>query len=134
MISHLNLDPPSSSPVSAQYSTFGQWRTIESNSAGSNDKTSSNCTGLSQNQNRLLYLIDLHTKQAEDRDGSDRWIRKQALSVLIYEGIIEEALEYDYAPLSALINNRRVWINVSQEGQSDIEHLRDQKFINALQV
>ena len=47
-------------------------------------------TGLSSNQNRLLYLLDLHTKRAEDRDDADLWIRKQALSVLIYEGIIKE--------------------------------------------
>ena len=91
-------------------------------------------TGLSSNQNRLLYLLDLHTKRAEDRDDSDLWIRKQALSVLIYEGIIKETLDYDYAPTSTLIDNRRVWINVSQDGQSDVEYLREEELICALQV
>mmetsp|Transcript_33715 Transcript_33715/g.99349 ORF Transcript_33715/g.99349 Transcript_33715/m.99349 type:complete len:100 (-) Transcript_33715:4019-4318(-) len=52
-------------------------------------------TGLSANQNRLLYLLDLHTKRAEDRDDCDLWIRKQALSVLIYEGVIKEVGGFD---------------------------------------
>jgi hypothetical protein len=58
----------------------------ETSSSEEDDKA----TGLSSNQNRLLYLLDLHTKRAEDRDDSDLWIRKQALTVLIYEGIIKE--------------------------------------------
>lgn len=33
-----------------------------------------------------------------------------------------------------MIENRRVWINVSQEGQSDIELLREEELINALLV
>ena len=82
----------------------------------------------------MLYLIDLHTTKATDREGSDRWVRKQALSVLIYEGVIAGVFDYDYAPQSALVENRRVWINVSQEGQSDIELLREEELINALLV
>ena len=56
----------------------------------SSDEEKGKTTGLSTNQNRLLYLLDLHTKRAEDRDDCDLWIRKQALSVLIYEGVIKE--------------------------------------------
>ena len=91
-------------------------------------------TGLTENQNRLLYLISLHASTAKDRDGSDRWIRKQALAVLIYEGVISDIFDYDYAPQSALIENRRAWMNVSQEGQSDIELLREEELISALLV
>ena len=61
-------------------------------------------------------------------------MRKQALSVLIYEGIIAGIFDYDYAPQSVLVENRRVWINVSQEGQSDIELLREEELIHALLV
>ena len=53
----------------------------------------------------------------DDGDSTDRWIRKQALSVLIYEGIVAKVFDYDYAPCSSLIDNRRVWINISQEGK-----------------
>ena len=72
---------------------------------------------MTDNQNRLLYFIHLHTKKNDDGDSKDRWIRKQALSVLLYEGIVAKVFDYDYAPCSALIENRRVWINISQEGK-----------------
>ena len=91
-------------------------------------------TGLTDNQNKLLHLINLHTANAKNREGSDRWIRKQALQVLVYEGVIAEVFDYDYAPQSSLIDNRRVWVNVSQEGQSDVEFLREDGLINALLV
>ncbi|KAL7542407.1 hypothetical protein ACHAXR_013410 [Thalassiosira sp. AJA248-18] len=107
---------------------------LESDSEALVEDSDDGDTGLTDNQNRLLYLIDLHTKKATDREGSDRWIRKQPLSVLIYEGIISEIFDYDYAPQSALIENRRVWVNVSQEGHSDIELLREEELISALLV
>lgn len=88
--------------------------------------------GLTDNQNRLLYLIDLHTKKAVNRTDKDIWIRKQALSVIVYEGVLADVFGYDYAPTSTLIENKRVWCNISQEGQSDIEFLREEELINAL--
>ncbi|KAH8077207.1 hypothetical protein JL720_10172 [Aureococcus anophagefferens] len=74
-----------------------------------------------QNQNRLLYLVSLYTHKAESHDDKDEWIRKPALLVLIYEGIVANVLDYDYAPQSELIENRRVYLNISQEGKSDVE-------------
>lgn len=96
------------------------------------DGHSVNLTGLTSNQRRLLYLIELHTNRATIRSDKDVWIRKQALSVIIYEGILANVFDYDYAPSSTLIENKRVWCNMSQEGQSDIEFLREEQFINAL--
>jgi WD repeat-containing protein 35 len=80
----------------------------------------------------LLYLIDLHSRKAENRNEKDIWIRKQALSVIVYEGVVADVFDYDYAPTSILINNKRVWCNISQEGQSDIEFLREEELVNAL--
>lgn len=77
-------------------------------------------------------MIDLHSKKANNRGDKDIWIRKQALSVIVYEGILADVFDYDYAPQSTLIENRRVWCNLSQEGQSDIEFLREEGLINAL--
>ena len=71
-------------------------------------------TGLTENQNRLLYMISLYTHKAETHDDKDEWIRKPALLVLIYEGIVANVLDYDYAPQSELIENRRVYLNISQ--------------------
>jgi WD repeat-containing protein 35 len=43
-------------------------------------------------------------------------------------------LDFDYAPASALIENRRIWMNISQEGKSDIEFLREEELVNGLQM
>mmetsp|Transcript_38301 Transcript_38301/g.122822 ORF Transcript_38301/g.122822 Transcript_38301/m.122822 type:complete len:350 (+) Transcript_38301:73-1122(+) len=91
-------------------------------------------TGLTENQNRLLYLISLYTHKAQSYEDSDQWIRKPALLVLIYEGIVANALDYDYAPQPEMIENRRVYLNISQEGKSDVEFLREEELLNGLQV
>jgi hypothetical protein len=37
--------------------------------------------GLTENQNRLLYMIDLYTHKAQGADDKNEWIRKPALMV-----------------------------------------------------
>ena len=64
-------------------------------------------TGLTQNQNRLLYMIDLYSNKAKNDQEKEEWIRKPALMVLIYEGIVNKVLDYDYAPASQLVESRR---------------------------
>jgi len=92
-------------------------------------------TGLTENQNRLLYMISLYTKKSSPgTDEKDEWVRKQALIVLIYEGIVAGVLDFDYAPASAYVENRRIWMNISQEGKSDIEFLREEELVNGLQM
>ena len=92
-------------------------------------------TGLTENQNRLLYMISLYTKKAtHNTDEKDEWVRKQALVVLLYEGIVAGVLDFDYAPASVSVESRRIWMNVSQEGKSDIEFLREEELINGLQM
>eukprot|EP00753_Platysulcus_tardus_P005798 PLAT13700.1.p1 GENE.PLAT13700.1~~PLAT13700.1.p1 ORF type:complete len:821 (-),score=427.14 PLAT13700.1:62-2524(-) len=54
--------------------------------------------------------------------------------VLIYEGIVMRVLDYDYAPASELVDRRRVYFNVSQEGKSDIDYLREEELINGLKL
>ena len=95
---------------------------------------SSHCLlkGLNDSQSRLLCLIEAHTKIGDNGQVKDRWIRKQALSVLIYEGIVANVFEYDYAPVSTLMGSKRLWINQSHDGQSDVESLREQELIDAL--
>lgn len=70
--------------------------------------------GLTENQNRLLYMVSLYTHKADTRGDRDHWLRKPALVVLLYEGIVANVLDFDYAPQSELIENRRIWMNVSQ--------------------
>lgn len=54
--------------------------------------------------------------------------------MLTYECIVSGALDYDYAPQSVSLENRRIWMNVSQEGKSDIEFLREEELVNGLQI
>jgi hypothetical protein len=92
-------------------------------------------TGLTENQNRLLYMISLYSHKATPHtDEKDEWVRKPALIVLLYEGIVAGVLDFDYAPASNYIEARRVWMNVSQEGKSDIEFLREEELVNGLQM
>jgi hypothetical protein len=80
-------------------------------------------------------MISLYTRRAAPgTDEKDEWIRKAALIVLLYEGIVAGVLDYDYAPASALIENRRIWMNITQEGKSDVEFLREEELVNGLQM
>lgn len=80
-------------------------------------------------------MISLYSRRATPgTDEKDQWVRKPALIVLIYEGIVAGVLDFDYAPASVLVQNRRIWMNVSQEGKSDIEFLREEELVNGLQM
>ena len=93
---------------------------IDSDSSFSSDSDEElGSTGLTQNQNRLLYLISLYTHLARTDDEKESWIRKPALMVLIYNAIVKKTLDYDYAPASKLVEGRRKYFNISQEGRSD---------------
>eukprot|EP01029_Cantina_marsupialis_P017869 TRINITY_DN4028_c2_g1_i1.p1 TRINITY_DN4028_c2_g1~~TRINITY_DN4028_c2_g1_i1.p1 ORF type:complete len:886 (+),score=286.50 TRINITY_DN4028_c2_g1_i1:119-2776(+) len=91
-------------------------------------------TGLTDNQGRLLYLISLHTRPAKTEKDKEEWMRKQALLVLIYESIVAQVLDYDYAPASELVRMRRKYFNISQEGKSDVDFLREEELINGLKL
>ncbi|TYZ60327.1 hypothetical protein PybrP1_010820, partial [[Pythium] brassicae (nom. inval.)] len=91
-------------------------------------------TGLTENQNRLLYLISLYSKPAIRASDKEEWIRKPAMLVLLYEAIVSKALDYDYAPSSELVENKRKYFNISQEGKSDIDFLREEDLVNGLKL
>jgi hypothetical protein len=86
----------------------------------------------------LIYLVSLYAKFAEHATDREKWIRNIPLLVLIYEGITTGNLDYDYAPNNTLISYKgtssRKWINVSQEGRSAIEDLREKKLLNGLKL
>lgn len=108
---------------------------VSSDSDTESDSGEDEDTGLTENQNRLLYMLSLYTKKATPgTDEQDEWIRKPALIVLIYEGIVSGVLDFDYAPASNFIENRRIYMNISQEGKSDVEFLREEELVNGLQM
>ena len=67
-------------------------------SESSDEEEEMSDTGLTENQNRLLYLVSLYSAIANSEEESEQWIRAPSLSVLIYEGIVAQVLDYDYAP------------------------------------
>lgn len=91
-------------------------------------------TGLTQNQSRLLYLVSLYTRPARSALEKEEWVRRQALMVIIYECIVAQVLDYDYAPASDMVENRRKYFNISQEGRSDVDFLREEELINGLKL
>jgi hypothetical protein len=108
---------------------------ISSGSDTESESAEDEDTGLTENQNRLLYMVSLYTRKATPgTDEKDEWVRKPALIVLIYEGITAGVLDFDYAPASAFIENRRIYMNISQEGKSDVEFLREEELVNGLQM
>ena len=100
----------------------------ESSDEGTSD------TGLTENQNRLLYLLSIYTHVAQTEEDKEEWIRKPALMVLIYEAVVAQVLDYDYAPQSQLVEARRKYFNISQEGKSDVDFLREEELINGLKL
>ena len=74
----------------------------ESEFSDSDEDEGDSDTGLTENQNRLLYLISLYSHAAQTEEEKEEWIRRQALMVLCYEGIVAQVLDYDYALL-------RIW-------------------------
>ena len=87
---------------------------------------------LSEDHTRLLYLIYCFTERTDTDE--ETWIRKVPLMVLIYEGIVEGVFEYDYAPAADIVNGKRTYLNLSQEGRDDIDDLREAGLIYCLKL
>jgi hypothetical protein len=83
---------------------------------------------------KLLYLISKYAKCSLTAEEKEGWIRKNSLLVLIYEGIVAGVFDYDYAPVSAMVGTKRVWLNISQEGKDDIDDVRQGNLINGLKL
>ena len=103
-------------------------------SESSDEEEEMSDTGLTENQNRLLYLVSLYSAIANSEEEAEQWIRAPSLSVLIYEGIVAQVLDYDYAPSSMCIENQRSYFNMSQEGRSDVDFLREEELLNGLKL
>lgn len=92
----------------------------------------------SLNHAKLLYLVSKYAVTALSVDEEESWIRNVPLLVLVYEGIVGGVLDFDYAPQSTLISHegssRRCFMNVSQEGKSAIDDLRERKLLNGLKL
>jgi len=87
---------------------------------------------------KVLYIISKYARCAVTAQQREGWIRQIPLMVLIYEGVVSGVLDFDYAPGSRLVSAQgssvRMWINISQEGKSCVDDLREWKLINGLKL
>jgi len=83
---------------------------------------------------KILYLVSKYSKFAERVTDNERWVRFQPLLVLMYECIVAKAFDYDYAPASAMVRGKRIYLNVTQEGRDNLEDLVEAKLIRALRT
>ncbi len=51
---------------------------------------------------------------AETGGDKERWLRRSTVLVLLYEGIVAQVFDYDYAPSSEMVESRRMYFNISQ--------------------
>jgi hypothetical protein len=60
--------------------------------------------GLTCNHARVLLLIGTYARAARHADEKEGWIRQVALIIMLYEGITQGLLDFDYAPNSTLVS------------------------------
>ena len=83
---------------------------------------------------KILYLVSKYSQFAERVTDNERWVRFQPLLVLMYECIVAQVFDYDYAPASAMVQGRRIYLNVTQEGRDHLDDLVEAKLIRALRT
>ena len=86
-----------------------------------------------QNRQRLLYLISLYSEPARPEE-KGLWIRKVPLQVFMFEGVIREIFDWDYAPASVFTSEGRTFINISQEGEEDLYALLLDDYVHNLKL
>ena len=90
------------------------------------------------NHARLLHMISQYAVPARSIEEDESWIRQVPVLVMIYEGIIAGILDLDYAPQSVLVSqegtSKRCFLNVSQEGKSAIDDLREKELLQGLKL
>lgn len=86
-------------------------------------------SGGNKKKKKLAARFDAPVKYTQ------RWLRELPALVLIYEGILREVFDYDYAPeAEKVFGGARMYMNISEEGRDDLEDLRELGFLEALKV
>lgn len=87
---------------------------------------------LTTEQKRLLYLIGLYT--VVDAKVTTQWLKDLSLKGFILKGIRDKIFDYDYAPSSIMYKGTRKVLNISQEGENDLNILREYGLVNRLRL
>eukprot|EP00873_Tetraselmis_striata_P007223 jgi/Tetstr1/427487/TSEL_017614.t2 len=86
---------------------------------------------LTDNHIKLLYMIQQYTT-GEGVKENELWMRRQALLVMLYEGICMQVFDYDYAPMSQQVEESVLYLNVSQDAADDLDDLREALLVKTL--
>ena len=78
---------------------------------------------VTRDMQRLLYVIAQYI--GVNGVFGKKVIKDLPLRGLIFKGIIDKVFDYDYAPTSVFYIDNRRYINVSQEGEDDLNDLRE---------
>jgi hypothetical protein len=91
---------------------------------------------LTQDQKRLLYLIWRYTGDSEDKHGrSTRWIKHSSLVGIVSRCIMQDWYQdYDLSMDIIDIENRRIFIRISQEMLLDISKLYRGTLLEVLKI
>lgn len=87
---------------------------------------------LCRDKKNLLYLISTYLDELKEQ--KNPWMKKIALQVFIFEGIVRKAFSWDYSPVFLEISKDRLFFNVSQEAERDIRFLANNGFLRNLKL
>jgi len=87
---------------------------------------------ITQQMKRLLYLLAEYSKQEEKYGVLS--LKELPVKTLIFKGIRDKVFDYDYAPQSLMYIDNRRYLNVSQEGEDDLEDLRELGLIQKIRL
>ncbi len=88
---------------------------------------------LTGEQTKLMYLIRLYTMAGHGQEAP--WIAYTALQALMIEGIDNGVFpEWDYAPSSVQLPFGRRFLNISREGEDDLNDLASEGLVEELRM
>ncbi len=87
---------------------------------------------LTTEMKRVIYMIGLYT--TVENEVGKQWLKDLSLKGLILKGIRNKIFEYDYAPASVMYQGTRKVMNISQEGQNDLNVLREYGLVARLRL
>mmetsp|Transcript_10575 Transcript_10575/g.20032 ORF Transcript_10575/g.20032 Transcript_10575/m.20032 type:complete len:956 (+) Transcript_10575:34-2901(+) len=76
-----------------------------------------------EQQYMLLGILDAYTNGDVEDGEQERWLRRTPFLVLVYEGILQKHIDYDYAPAFIFFDQTFWQVNVSQQFSTDIDEL-----------
>lgn len=106
--------------------------------SGANKRQSvvrSNNDGIyTEQQYMLLAILDAYSNGDVESGEQESWLRRVPFLVLVYEGILQKHIDYDYAPAFVFFDQTFWQVNVSQQFSTDLDELVLGQFVRAIKL